>query len=290
MKPSPPSSRLPRWATGAGLLVLLPVAGWALGRRFAQARCSETATLLGSDPRLAKHAAQTREARGEAVFPLAWPARPLMHASPEPLYNAPNPTQRVAFVVAGGLRTFANANAHRSLFWHGLRALGGSVEAIFVVSTDHGWHSDGRDFLRRSHHADRAKIRDAIAAFDPVHVEVHSNADCSNETIARRIACCPAGNPDSRVPQTYPRLQAYWLAASLDVVRCVEIKILRRVRAESSRRPPEHPTHWLISTQVVRARERAVGRPYDWVVRVRPDLVPFCVEQRRVDRRGAPEM
>ena len=241
MKPSPPSSRLPRWATGAGLLVLLPVAGWALGRRFAQARCSETATLLGSDPRLAKHAAQTREARGEAVFPLAWPARAPMHApAPEPLYNAPNPTQRVAFVVAGGLRTFANANAHRSLFWHGLRALGGSVEAIFVVSTDHGWHSDGRDFLRRSHHADRAKIRDAIAAFDPVHVEVHSNADCSNETIARRIACCPAGNPDSRVPQTYPRLQAYWLAASLDVVR---------------------------------ARERAVGRPYDWVARVRPDLV-----------------
>ena len=233
MKPSPPSSRLPRWATGAGLLVLLPVAGWALGRRFAQARCSETATLLGSDPRLAKHAAQTREARGEAVFPLAWPARAKMHApAPEPLYNAPNPTQRVAFVVAGGLRTFANANAHRSLFWHGLRALGGSVEAIFVVSTDHGWHSDGRDFLRRSHHADRAKIRDAIAAFDPVHVEVHSNADCSNETIARRIACCPAGNPDSRVPQTYPRLQAYWLAASLDVVR---------------------------------ARERAVGRPYQCI-------------------------
>ena len=100
MKPSPPSSRLPRWATGAGLLVLLPVAGWALGRRFAQARCSETATLLGSDPRLAKHAAQTREARGEAVFPLAWPARAPMHApAPEPLYNAPNPTQRVAFVV-----------------------------------------------------------------------------------------------------------------------------------------------------------------------------------------------
>ena len=29
----------------------------------------------------------------------------------------------------------------------------------------------------------------------------------------------------------------------------------------------------MISTQVVRARERAVGRPYDWVVRVRPDLV-----------------
>ena len=226
------------------------------------------------------------------MFPLAWPARAKMHApAPEPLYNAPNPTQRVAFVVAGGLRTFANANAHRSLFWHGLRALGGSVEAIFVVSTDHGWHSDGRDFLRRSHHADRAKIRDAIAAFDPVHVEVHSNADCSNETIARRIACCPAGNPDSRVPQTYPRLQAYWLAASLDVVRCVEIKILRRVRAESSRRPPRiDATPWLISTQVVRARERAVGRPYDWVVRVRPDLVPFCVEQRRVDRRGAPEM
>ena len=111
--------------------------GLALGRRFAQARCSETATLLGSDPRLAKHAAQTREARGEAVFPLAWPARAPMHAAPEPLYNAPNPTQRVAFVVAGGLRTFANANAHRSLFWHGLRALGGSVEAIFVVSTDH---------------------------------------------------------------------------------------------------------------------------------------------------------
>ena len=163
------------------------------------------------------------------MFPLAWPARAPMHApAPEPLYNAPNPTQRVAFVVAGGLRTFANANAHRSLFWHGLRALGGSVEAIFVVSTDHGWHSDGRDFLRRSHHADRAKIRDAIAAFDPVHVEVHSNVDCSNETIARRIACCPAGNPDSRVPQTYPRLQAYWLAASLDVVRCVEIKFATR--------------------------------------------------------------
>ena len=170
------------------------------------------------------------------MFPLAWPARAPMHApAPEPLYNAPNPTQRVAFVVAGGLRTFANANAHRSLFWHGLRALGGSVEAIFVVSTDHGWHSDGRDFLRRSHHADRAKIRDAIAAFDPVHVEVHSNADCSNETIARRIACCPAGNPDSRVPQTYPRLQAYWLAASLDVVR---------------------------------ARERAVGRPYQCINQV----------------------
>ena len=134
MKPSPPSSRLPRWATGAGLLVLLPVAGWALGRRFAQARCSETATLLGSDPRLAKHAAQTREARGEAVFPLAWPARPPMHASPEPLYNAPNPTQRVAFVVAGGLRTFANANAHRSLFWHGLRALGGASGVHSLVS------------------------------------------------------------------------------------------------------------------------------------------------------------
>ena len=34
---------------------------------------------------------------------------------------------------------------------------------------------------------------------------------------------------------------------------CVEIQILRRVRAESSRTPPrhrrEHPTHWLISTQ-----------------------------------------
>ena len=38
---------------------------------------------------------------------------------------------------------------------------------------------------------------------------------------------------------------------------CVEIKILRRVRAEPSRRPPRHrrdacsvhPTHWLISTQ-----------------------------------------
>ena len=127
------------------------------------------------------------------------------------------------------------ANAHRSLFWHGLRALGGSVEAIFVVSTDHGWHPDGRDFLRRSRHADRAKIRDAIAAFDPVHVEVHSNADCSNETISGRVACCPAGSPTSGY-----QLQAYWLAASLDVVR---------------------------------ARERAVGRPYDWVVRVRPDLV-----------------
>ena len=61
------------------------------------------------------------------------------------------------------------------------------------------------------------------------------------------------------------------------VLPCVEIKILRRVRAESSRRPPrhrrnaclmasrcrflaarpsqdgddEHPTHWLISTQVL---------------------------------------
>ena len=40
---------------------------------------------------------------------------------------------------------------------------------------------------------------------------------------------------------------------------CVEIKILRRVRAESSRRPPRHrrdacsiayPTHWLICAQV----------------------------------------
>ena len=37
----------------------------------------------------------------------------------------------------------------------------------------------------------------------------------------------------------------------------MEIKILRRVRAESSRRPPRHrrdacsnPTHWLISTQL----------------------------------------
>jgi hypothetical protein len=189
MEPSPPSSRRWRWTTGAGLLVLLPVAGWAAGRRFAQARCSETATLLGPDSHAASRAARKREARGEAVFPLAWPARAPMHAAPAPeLYNAPNPTQRVAFVVAGGLRTFANANAHRSLFWHGLRALGGSVEAIFVVSTDHGWHPDGRDFLRRSRHADRAKIRDAIAAFDPVHVEVHSNADCSNETIARLIS------------------------------------------------------------------------------------------------------
>ena len=46
------------------------------------------------------------------------------------------------------------------------------------------------------------------------------------------------------------------------VVGCVEIKMLRRVRAESSRRPPRHrrdtcvkncrvhPTHWLISTQL----------------------------------------
>ena len=35
------------------------------------------------------------------------------------------------------------------------------------------------------------------------------------------------------------------------VASCVEIKILRHVHAESSRRPPrEHPTHWLISTQV----------------------------------------
>ena len=229
-------SRRWRWTTGAWLLAGC-VAGWALGRRFAQARCSETATLLGSDPRLAKHAAQTREARGEAVFPLAWPARAPMHApAPEPLYNAPNPTQRVAFVVAGGLRTFANANAHRSLFWHGLRALGGSVEAIFVVSTDHGWHPDGRDFLRRSRHADRAKIRDAIAAFDPVHVEVHSNADCSNETISGRVACCPAGSPTSGY-----QLQAYWLAASLDVVR---------------------------------ARERAVGRPYQ------------CINQIVAARRG----
>ena len=41
-------------------------------------------------------------------------------------------------------------------------------------------------------------------------------------------------------------------------ITCVEIQILRRVRAESSHPPPrnrrEHPTHWLISTQVAGKR------------------------------------
>ena len=37
-----------------------------------------------------------------------------------------------------------------------------------------------------------------------------------------------------------------------DVIDCVEIKIVQRVRAESSGHPPRHrhPTHWLISTQI----------------------------------------
>ena len=49
-----------------------------------------------------------------------------------------------------------------------------------------------------------------------------------------------------------------------DVRVCVEIKILRHVCAESSRRPPRHrrdacsmayPTHWLISTQVLTLKQ-----------------------------------
>ena len=51
------------------------------------------------------------------------------------------------------------------------------------------------------------------------------------------------------------------------VAACVEIKILRHVSAESSRRPPRHrrdacsmhPTHWLISTQVAATRSVGTG-------------------------------
>ena len=138
MEPSPPSSRLPRWATGAGLLVLddrrraVAVAGpWggALHKPAARERPRCSGPTRGWQSTLRRHA--RRGARPCS----RWRGRrgPDACASAE-FYNAPNPTQRVGTVVAGGLRTFANANAHRSLFWHGLRALGGSVEAIFVVS------------------------------------------------------------------------------------------------------------------------------------------------------------
>ena len=55
-------------------------------------------------------------------------------------------------------------------------------------------------------------------------------------------------------------------ALVLAVLNCVEIKILRRVRPESPRRPPRHRvrlTHWLISTQVLNASgRRAFARAY----------------------------
>ena len=41
---------------------------------------------------------------------------------------------------------------------------------LVLVSPDHGWHSDARDFLPAPHHAARA-IRDATAAFDPAVAE-----------------------------------------------------------------------------------------------------------------------
>ena len=85
------------------------------------------------------------------------------------------------------------------------------------------------------------------------------------------------------------------------VANCVEIKILRRVCAESSRRPPRRrrdacsmawrcrffrPTHWLISTQLS-TRSRAstrTCRPTRWACRRRPRRP----ERPRSRRPGSP--
>ena len=148
-----------------------------------------------------------------------------------------------------------------------------------MVSTDHGWHPDGRDFLRRSRHADRAKIRDAIAAFDPVHVEVHSNADCSNETISGRVACCPAGSPTSGY-----QLQAYWLAASLDVVRARERAVGRSYQCINQIVAARRGMTWSRIVWCTRLTDRFAHRPVRLGRRVDGPRAVLCENLRR--RRG----
>ena len=67
-------------------------------------------------------------------------------------------------------------------------------------------------------------------------------------------------------------------------------QILRRVRAEPSRRPPRHrrrrlfgaPTHWLISTQPTAARR--VGRSLVWLAKVSSTLRPRNAARFRLSR------
>ena len=73
-----------------------------------------------------------------------------------------------------------------------------------------------------------------------------------------------------------------------DVCACVEIKILRRVRAESSRRPPRHRrewvSHWLIPTQACATRDSDGNAPLHFAL-VRcaaPEVVDVLVRARPV--------
>ena len=88
------------------------------------------------------------------------------------------------------------------------------------------------------------------------------------ERAAAEITALYAARPLGWLPSLAPGPRLTDPAFAAAVLNCVEIKILRRVRAEPSRRPPRHrrdacsmawrcsverahPTHWLISKQVI---------------------------------------
>ena len=96
----------------------------------------------------------------------------------------------------------------------------------------------------RRHLADRLLAVRVTIALDPA-AAVPERGDVGVDAVVAALPTRICGSGDARRRA----------AVSLVVIACVEIKILRRVRAESS----EHPTQWLISTQVIARLDVVLG-------------------------------